>query len=148
MLLSYFRATYEDRQYSALAGIAFADYGLGDFCFEGKSADSKSVKALVLVFALAMATLGALNFAAQWNAKPVTDGVKWIFFRGVVVADSVTHDSAGSIAGIDKGDQLIAINFHKLEFRKMSARLPRVKRKQEGHFNTISFVVVNLLLHW
>ena len=75
---------------------------------------SKGVKALILVFAIAMATLGALNFAAQWNAKPLTDGVKWIFFRGVVVADSVQHDSAGAIAGITKGDQLIAINFHKI----------------------------------
>jgi two-component system NtrC family sensor kinase len=75
---------------------------------------SKGVKALILVFALAMATLGALNFAAQWNAKPVTDGVKWIFLRGVVISDLVPQDSAGAIAGIQKGDQLVAINFHKI----------------------------------
>jgi PAS domain S-box-containing protein len=61
-----------------------------------------------------MATLGALNFIAQWNSHPVTDGVKWIFFRGVVVADSVSSGSAGEQAGIQKGDQISAINFQKI----------------------------------
>ncbi len=75
---------------------------------------TKSVKVLILIFTLAIATLGAMNFAAQWNSKPVTDGVKWIFFRGVVVADTIASGSAGDDSGIQKGDQISAINLRKV----------------------------------
>ena len=78
---------------------------------ENLSQHRTSVKAVILVFTLAMCIFGAWNFHSQWTSDLRTDGVRWIFARGFLIADNVPHGSAAEAAGIQKGDRLVSINF-------------------------------------
>lgn len=70
-----------------------------------------SVKVVVSILTLLFVGLGVLNFIAQWNSDVRTDGVRWIFSSGALIADDVPLESAGAVAGIEAGDRLRSINF-------------------------------------
>ena len=71
----------------------------------------KSVKFFILLFTLIMAALATANVISQWHSNIKTDGVRWVFSGGRLIADEVTDGSAGARAGISPGDVLRSINF-------------------------------------
>jgi two-component system, NtrC family, sensor kinase len=90
-----------------LAGGNKEDVRLGTSLEQHRS----SVKALIVFFTLVMATLAVLNVRSQANSHLMTDGVRWVFSGGHLVADEVLPDSSGSRAGIVSGDALRSIDF-------------------------------------
>ena len=74
------------------------------------------MKAGILALTLAVVVLGILNFHEQWTSDIRTDGVRWIYAKGSLVADSVAHASAGEASGIESGDVLKSINFQPVLF--------------------------------
>ncbi|HSP07766.1 MAG TPA: histidine kinase N-terminal 7TM domain-containing protein, partial [Acidobacteriota bacterium] len=76
----------------------------------------KAVKAGILALTLAMVVLGVLNFHEQWTSDIRTDGVRWTYSKGNLVADSVSRGSAGETSQIEPGDILRSINFKPVLF--------------------------------
>lgn len=74
------------------------------------------VKAAILLFTIVIAMLGLANVAAQKNYEGKTDGINWIFSRGMLIAQEVPGGSVGARAGLQEGDQLRAINFRPVRF--------------------------------
>ncbi|HEX4347243.1 MAG TPA: ATP-binding protein [Vicinamibacterales bacterium] len=69
---------------------------------------SRSVLAAVLV--LVLAALGAANIVQRARWHQVEDGVFWSDRAEGVIAAEVASDSPAAIAGIEKGDILLAVN--------------------------------------
>jgi len=91
---------------------------------------TKGVKLLVLLFTLAIAALGVANFVSQWTTEVKTDGVRWVFSSGALVADDVAVGSAGDEAGIRRGDVLRNINFQPVLFPQDVGKILRELSQQ------------------
>lgn len=74
----------------------------------------RRVKAAVMVLTIGLLALAALNFSAQWHSDLKTDGIRWVFLNGQLIADAVAPNSAGAKAGIEPGDRLVSINFRQV----------------------------------
>jgi len=94
----------------------------------------KSVKVLVLLFTLAIAALGVANLVSQWNNDVKTDGVRWVFSSGALVADDVVIGSAGDLAGVRRGDVLRNINFQPVLFPQDVAKILNESSQQAKPF--------------
>jgi two-component system NtrC family sensor kinase len=70
-----------------------------------------SVKLAVIVLTLIMAGLAISNVVSQFESDIKTDGIRWVYSHGQLIADVVSAGSAGSIADIEPGDVLRTINF-------------------------------------
>ena len=70
-----------------------------------------AVKGAILLFTIAIAALGLSNLIAQKDYEGKTDGIEWVFSRGMLIAAEVPDGSPGARAGITEGDQLRSINF-------------------------------------
>lgn len=70
-----------------------------------------AVKGAILLFTIAIAALGLSNLIAQKDYEGKTDGIEWVFSRGMLIAAEVPTGSSGARAGIAEGDQLRSINF-------------------------------------
>jgi two-component system, NtrC family, sensor kinase len=71
----------------------------------------KIVKFGIVLLTLLMATFAVLNVVSQFRSSVKTDGVRWVFSRGQLIADGVMAGSAGTSAGIESGDILRSVNF-------------------------------------
>src|SRR5262245_36107085 len=76
----------------------------------------KTVKAGIILLTVALVALGILNMISQGSSLLKTDGVRWTFSNGSVIAASIPQRVPGDVAGIEVGDRLVSINFHAVHF--------------------------------
>jgi two-component system, NtrC family, sensor kinase len=58
-----------------------------------------------------MAVLAAVNVISQWHSSIKTDGVRWVYSKGQLVADQISDSSPAALSGLKAGDVLRSINF-------------------------------------
>ena len=71
----------------------------------------RSVKLFVLCFTILMAGLAVANVVAQWNSSIKTDGARWVYSKGQLIADEVLDASPAARSGLRAGDALRSIDF-------------------------------------
>src|ERR1700730_16910952 len=69
---------------------------------------------LLILLAVAAATLAWINFQKEREFQVPTDGVWWIERHDSLVADRIETNGRGEKAGIKEGDRVVAINGHEL----------------------------------
>lgn len=75
-----------------------------------KSLQTRASVVLLAVLTLAAVFFAAFNFLQESHTQYPTDGINWIEGHGGLVAQYVAPNSPGHLAGIEKGDVLVAVN--------------------------------------